>query len=66
MGKYVSPEYQEQLDNLADSLISDRELEQAQDEFDRVFCPRVPLSFFEDSSEALEPGFIQQRFEETI
>ena len=63
---YVSPEYQERLDRLADTICQPSEYEQSLDDFDRVFCPRVPLSFFEDSSEALEPGFIQQRFEETL
>lgn len=37
---------------------------QAEKDFDQAFVPGVPQSFFEDSSEALEPGFIEQRFGE--
>jgi len=68
----VSPEYQEQLDNLAESLRADRELAQAEIDFERVFVPIIPLSFFQDieyglpdrEGEALPPSFIQHRFED--
>jgi len=48
---------------------------QAEKDFDETFVPGdgwgngrgvIPQSFFEDSSEAIDPGFIQGRFEETL
>jgi len=64
MSEFVSPEYQEQLDGLSETLRQAGETREAEVQFDRVFLPRIPLSFFEDTSEALEPGFIQHRFED--
>ena len=49
--KYVSPEYQEQLDNLAETLRQSGETEQAIDAFEEVFLPRA---FFQQGFEEVE------------
>ena len=52
--EYVSPEYQEQLDGLAESLRSQRaeaEYEEAIDAFEEVFLPRA---FFQQRFEGIE------------
>lgn len=70
----VTPEYQEQLDNLAETLIS-VELVNAQEDFDRVFCPRVSEEYYQErlpfSPPLPEPPLFvseaeQIRFEETL
>ncbi len=68
MGKYVSPEYQEQLDRLADKICQPKEYEQSLEDFDRVFCPGVPEDFFKEVLERTDIAneHFQQRFEERL
>ena len=64
MLKNVSPEYQTQLDTLAESLLRSvggvamQELVQAEQDFDRVFI--------QDGGWDESGNFIQQRFEEIL
>ena len=60
---YVSPEYQEQLDNLAETLCK-VELVEAQEDFDRVFCPRIPEEYHQERLFVSDEE--QRRFEETL